>query len=144
MENNISEEEQRRHFILNWNDPDIQLICEVPVFCRSVDLVKYNRIKNTVCAIEFKTKNWKRAVEQVMSTAISFDYVEICVRKPKTKKSQDAIIEYCSKIGVGVYFFIDKELKFEHALTPQKVDKIWNVQKYQVIDFIMKGETYAR
>ncbi len=144
MENNISEEEQRKYFIMNWSEMDTQLICEVPVFCRSVDLVKYNKLKNTVSAIEFKTKNWKRAVEQVMSTAISFDYVEICIRKPKTKKAQDTIIEYCSKMGIGVYFFLVNDFKFEHAVLPQKVDTIWNVQKCQVIDFIMKGETYAR
>ena len=144
MKNNITEEEQRKSFISNWDENDTKLICEVPVFCRSVDLVKYNRVQNTVSAIEFKTKNWKRAVEQVMSTAISFDYVEICIRKPKTKKAQDSIIECCINMGVGVYFFDSDELKFEHVVLPQKVEKMWSVQKSQVIDFIIKGESYAR
>lgn len=88
MEINISEEEQRKYFLDKWKEKDTQYICEVPVFCRSIDLVKYNRKENTVCAVEFKTRNWKRAVEQAMSTAISFDYVEICVRKPKTERSK--------------------------------------------------------
>lgn len=143
MENNISEEEQRQYFINSWAEKNVKLICEVPVFCRSVDLVKYNEKKNTVSAIEFKTKNWKRAIEQVMSIAISFDYVEICIRKPKTIKAQDIINNYCETMGVGVYFFDVNKLIFEHTVLPQKIEKIWNVQKTQVIDFIMKGEAYA-
>ena len=111
---------------------------------RSIDLVKYNSKKNTVSAIEFKTKNWKRAVEQVMSTAISFDFVEICVRKPKTVKAQETIKEYCQTVGVGIYFFDTNALNFEHILKPERVEKIWNVQKAQVIDFILKGDTYEK
>jgi len=144
MEINISEEEQRKYFLDKWKEKDTKFICEVPVFCRSIDLVKYNKKKNTVSAVEFKTKNWRRAVEQVMSTAISFDYVEICVRKPKTVKAQETIKEYCSAIGVGVYFFDTGALNFEHILEPEKVEKIWNVQKAQVIDFILKEDTYAK
>lgn len=144
MEINISEEEQRRYFLDKWKEKDTQFICEVPVFCRSIDLVKYNHKNNTVSAIEFKTKNWKRAVEQVMSTAISFDFIEICVRKPKTIKAQDAIKEYCQAVGVGVYFFDAEALDFEHILEPEKVEKIWNVQKAQVIDFILKGDAYEK
>lgn len=144
MEINISEEEQRKYFLGQWKEKDTQFICEVPVFCRSIDLVKYNKKKNTVSAVEFKTTNWKRAVEQVMSIAISFDYVEICVRKPKTVKAQETIKEYCQTIGVGVYFFDTYALNFEHVLEPEKVEKIWNVQKAQVIDFILKGDAYAK
>ena len=136
MENKISEEEQRQLFIDNWKEEEIQLVCEVPVFCRSVDLVKYDQKKKNVTAIEFKTHNWKRALEQVMSTAVSFDYLEICVQKPKTKKAQENIINVCRELGVGIYF-LESELKqFEYVLLPQKVDKIWKVQKTQVIDFI--------
>lgn len=143
MEINISEEEQRELFLKSWKE-DVQLICEVPVFCRSVDLVKYNKDENTVTAIEFKTKNWKRAIEQVMSTAISFDYVEICIRKPKTQKAQENVLQHCSIMGVGVYFFDIDTMGFEHSILPQKVEKIWKVQKTQVIEFIEKGEAVCQ
>lgn len=137
MEVNISEEEQRNYFLTKWKEKDTRFICEVPVFSRSIDLVKYDQKNNTISAIEFKTRNWKRAVEQVMSTSISFDYVEICVRKPKTIKTQEAIKEYCRGMGVGIYFFDTDELEFEHILQPERVKKMWNVQKIQVIDFIL-------
>ena len=55
MKNKISEEEQRQLFISLWHDHNVQLVCEVPVFCRSVDLVKYNQKERAVTAVEFKT-----------------------------------------------------------------------------------------
>lgn len=140
MEINISEEKQRELFLQSWQERDVQLVCEVPVFCRSVDLVKYDKKQNTVTAIEFKTKNWKRAVEQVVSTAISFDFIEICIRKPKTQKAQENVAYNCSIMGIGVYFFDIDNMEFEHFVLPQKVEKIWKVQKTQVIEFIEKGE----
>lgn len=141
MENKISEEDQRQLFINNWKDISTRLICEVPVFCRSVDLVKYNPEKKTITAVEFKTHNWKKALEQVLSTSVSFDYLEICVQKPKTQKTQNKIIDMCKEMGVGVYFF-DRELqRFEYVLSPIRVDKMWTIQKTQVIHFIEKGES---
>ena len=136
MKNKISEEEQRQLFISLWHDHNVQLVCEVPVFCRSVDLVKYNQKERAVTAVEFKTHNWKRAIEQVISTAVSFDYLEICVQKPKTQKVQEKIIKRCGELGVGIYFMENEEGKFEHVLRPQRVEKMWKVQKSQVIRFI--------
>ena len=139
MENKISEEEQRQLFISLWHDHNVQLVCEVPVFCRSVDLVKYNQKERAVTAVEFKTHNWKRAIEQVISTAVSFDYLEICVQKPKTTKAQEKIITTCSEHGVGIYFMENEKQQFEHVLLPQRVRRMWEVQKTQVIQFIERG-----
>lgn len=144
MEINISEEEQRQCFIEQWNNPNVFLVCEVPVFCRSVDLVTYDKKGKILTSIEFKTKNWKKAIEQVMSTAISFDYLEICIRKPKTEISQQKIVQCCADVGIGLYFFDIETRKFEHSLLPQKVQKIWKVQKKQVIEFVEKGDVICK
>lgn len=136
MGNKISEEEQRQLFINGWTDKNVKLVCEVPVFCRSVDLVKYDRREHVITAVEFKTHNWKRALEQVTSTAVSFDYLEICIQKPKTLKVQEKIVGVCRELGVGIYFMENEEGKFEHVLRPQRVEKMWKVQKSQVIRFI--------
>ena len=120
MENKISEEEQRQLFIEHWYDNDVQLVCEVPVFCRSVDLVKYNQKEQAITAVEFKTHNWKRALEQVISTAVSFDYLEICVQKPKTRAAQEKIITTCGEHGVGIYFMEKERQQFEHVAKGKK------------------------
>lgn len=144
MGNKISEEEQRRLFINHWHDNDVQLVCEVPVFCRSVDLVKYDQKERAVTAVEFKTHNWKRALEQVISTAVSFDYLEICIQKPKTRKAQENIIHTCGERGVGIYFMENEKQQFEHVLLPQRVKRMWEVQKMQVIQFIERGGCIPR
>lgn len=136
MDNKISEEEQRQLFIKGWTDENVQLVCEVPVFSRSVDLVKYDYKEHEITAVEFKTHNWKKALEQVISTAVSFDYLEICVQKPKTLKVQDKIVGVCRELGVGLYFMANEHGRFEHVLQPQRVGKMWKVQKTQVIQFI--------
>ena len=109
------------------------------MFCRSVDLVKYNQKEQAVTAVEFKTHNWKRALEQVISTAVSFDYLEICVQKPKTRTAQEKIINTCGEYGVGIYFMEKERQQFEHILLPQRVKRMWQVQKTQVIRFIERG-----
>lgn len=144
MEINISEEEQRQCFIEQWDNPTVVLACEVPVFCRSVDLVTYDKKQKILTSIEFKTRNWKRAIEQVLSTAISFDYLEICIRKPRTEISQQKVIRCCADIGIGLYFFDTETKVFEHSLMPQKAHKIWNVQKRQVIEFVEKGNVLCK
>ena len=127
MENKISEEEQRRLFINHWHDKDVQLVCEVPVFCRSVDLVKYNQKARAVTAVEFKTHNWKRALEQVISTSVSFDYLEICVQKPKTTKAQEKIIraeaaKVFAEEGIEVSFKVGTMIEIPRAaLTADKI-----------------------
>lgn len=144
MEINISEEEQRQCFIEQWSDMTVELVCEVPVFCRSVDLVVYDKRNKQVTSIEFKTLKWKKAVEQVLSTAIAFDYMEICIQKPKTKAAQQRVLEYCGDFGVGVYFFDTKTRVFEHPLIPQKIQKVWRIQKEQVIEFVEKGDILCK
>ena len=72
----------------------------------------------------------------MISTAVSFDYLEICIQKPKTQKGQENVIRTCKELGVGIYFMESERLQFEHVLLPQREKKMWEVQKTQVIRFI--------
>lgn len=56
------------------------------------------------------------------------------------QKTQNNIIENCQTLGIGLYFFDVDDHKFEYVTKAQKVEKIWNVQKSQVIEYIQKGE----
>ncbi len=141
MEINISEEEQRKCFLSKYNKLDVITECEVPVFCRSVDLVTFNTKQNELTSIEFKTKDWRRAIEQVMSTSVSFDNLEICIRKPQRKETQMRIVEECAEKGIGVYFFDTVTREFEHSLMPKSTHRVWNVQRNQVIDYILYQKT---
>jgi hypothetical protein len=133
---NISENDQRELFVKRTEGTAKKLYYEVPVFCRSVDLVLFDFAHNTITAIEFKLTNWKRAAQQALSVAICFDYVEICIPQPKTEKGKKAVIDYCTECGIGIYFLDIETGKINHVVLPQKLHKIWEIQRTKVINYL--------
>lgn len=139
----ISEAEQREIFTKNVDVINGNFYCEVPVFCRSVDLVIHEVDTNAITAVEFKLSDWKRAVRQALNVAICFDYIEICVPFPQTEKGQEVILKYCDELGIGVYFFDVETKQISHPLPPQQIQKVWEVQRRQVINNLVGGLEYA-
>lgn len=133
---NISEEEQRKTFTDFYKNKKERFYLEVPVFCRSVDLVKQDLQNNSITAIEFKVNDWKRAISQVLSVAICFDYLAICVPKPKTLKGQTNVINECQSNGIGLYFYDTNNNTFEHTVLEKKIDDIWEVQRCQILKYL--------
>ena len=76
----FSETQLRELFIKHYSSNEaIDIFIEVPVFCRSVDLVIEEKRTSIISAIEFKLHDWKRALQQVQSVGICFDYLYIKV-----------------------------------------------------------------
>lgn len=136
MNNKLSEEELRNVFVEKFHEKNSILIKEVPVFCRSIDLVKYCLINETVTAIEFKLNDWKRALRQALKVAICFDFLEVCIPAPKKTYTLDCIISECESIGVGLYIYHPHTGLFQHVLLPLKVNQIWDIQKRQIIRYV--------
>ena len=132
----ISEELQRQKFAEYYYSKEKKIYFEVPVFCRSVDVVEYNIRKNTITAIEFKIKDWKRAINQAFSVSMCFDYLEICINKPKTIKGQSTVVKECSEIGIGLYFYDIDTDSYEHLCEPKKTSDIWEVQRESIFKYI--------
>lgn len=139
-ENCLPEELQRMRFTEFYLNDNENFFLEVPVFCRSVDLVKQNKTDNTITAIEFKIGDWKRAIKQVMGVAICFDFLAICIPKPKTRKCQEIICNECISIGIGLYYYDEKENNFQYVVCEKQVRNIWETQKDQVLKYL-GGET---
>lgn len=131
-----SEEGLRKNFLESFNEKNYKLICEVPVFCRSIDVVKYNTVSQEVSAIEFKLADWKRAIKQALKVGICFDYLEICIPKPKTAKAMDTIVSSCSDLGIGLYLYDYENGLFEYILRPKHTENIWAIQKKSVINYV--------
>ncbi len=140
----FSEYEQRKLFIQEFNHIEKDLYCEVPVFCRSIDLVMHNKKDQTVSAIEFKTTNWKKAIKQVLEVSISFDYLEVCIVEPKTEKTKNQIMETCSTFGIGLYFFNQDTISFSYTVKSQKVNDRWELQKRQLVNILGEGDKNVR
>ena len=132
-------EEDLRNYFLEYSDNSEELFySEIPVFSRSVDVVKYNKNTNDITAIELKLHDWKKVIKQVLTVNIAFDFLQICMLEPKSKKKQDSIIEECSKHGIGVYFFNYKEKKINKIISSRKIYDIWDIQKSEVIKYLIE------
>lgn len=131
-----SELKQRELFLSLFKSDEERLYCEVPVFCRSVDVVKYNCKTGTVTAIEFKLNDWKRAIGQALSVSICFDYLEICVPKPKMENTQNNIITKCEQTGIGLYFFDESQRAFNKIVEPLEVKEVWEMQRSSVVNYV--------
>ncbi len=135
--NNISEEELRHIFVENYSRQlDIKIYLEVPVFSRSVDLVMQNNTDATISAVEFKIHDWKRAILQAQSVSICFDYLYICIPKPKTSKGYQSVRSTCEANGIGLYVFDSDKKTFEKSIDSPKTEAVWSAQKRRVLGYL--------
>jgi len=132
----ITELELRKFFVEQQSSAEVILHVEVPVFCRSVDLVAQNKKDKSLAAIEFKLHDWKRAILQVQSVALCFDYLYICLPMPKTAQGRESILNQCSQNGVGVYFYAFEGECFEMALESPQTSTVWAAQKKQIVSYL--------
>ncbi len=114
---------------------------EVPVFARSVDLVELNNKTSELTAIEFKIKDWKRALNQLNSVVSCFDYLVLCVPLPKTQKCMNRIENACNEFGVGLYYWDAENSILLQACTEKKNSGIWELQKRHIINYIRGEDT---
>ena len=115
---------------------------EVPVFTRSVDLVEYNVNTGKLTAIEFKINDWKRAIAQLKNVEICFDYLVLCIPKPKTQKSMENIVNACTQDGIGLFLWDDSNNTFLHECIEKPRQEIWEITKKHIIDYVSKMEAH--
>lgn len=129
-----SEDDLRDFFIFKYNNQC--LYKEVPVFSRSVDLVKYDEHAKTMTAIEFKIHDWKKAMQQAIDVSMCFDYIAICIPKPKTLKCIESIVAECKKLGIGIYVYDEQTSAFEHIFFEQKIVDVWKKQRTTILQYL--------
>lgn len=115
-------------------ESDIQSFSEVPVFCRSVDLVLQDNREESLTAIEFKLHDWKRAIAQVQGVGLCFDFLCICLPKPKTVIGEQNIINACKSSGIGLIFYNDHSNEFETMLCGVRGASVWKAQRDLIIE----------
>jgi hypothetical protein len=115
---------------------DMEFVKEVPVFAKSVDLVRLDKSKKLISAIEVKTSKWRKAMAQVLGSAIVFDFLEICVLRPVTEQCRKIIIEDCKSNGVGLYFINGETKEIEHMVNPLHRSDIWGIQHERIMEYI--------
>ena len=136
------EEELRNIYCSMYSNanPNTLLYKEVPAYTRSVDLVEYNTSTNEISAIEFKIKDWKRAIMQLSEVAVCFDYLMLCMPKPKTKKCISNIKSSCKSLGIGLCFFDQITNQFSTEYSAKNIHDIWRFQKESIIGYLESQE----
>jgi len=138
----ISEAELRKRFVDTYkNSEKMKLYLEVPVFSRSVDLVIQDADDLSVMAVEFKLHDWRRAILQAQSVAICFDYLGVCLPKPKTEKGYRSIVDACKINRIFLYFYDVQSKTFGKVLDSPRMMNVWDAHKKRVIKYL-EGEAH--
>lgn len=133
----ISENELRTRYISTLSDKGSFFAQqEVPVFCRSVDLVVHDHNTEILTAIEFKLHDWKRAIDQVQSIRFCFDYSCICMPKPITDHTLKILIQACKERDIGLILYDIKENRFETVNTTPQRQQVWSIQKKKIVNYL--------
>lgn len=133
----FSEAELRKRFIGSLGtSKDILIYQEVPVFSRSVDLVLQDLTTSYITAVEFKMHDWKRAILQAQNVDLCFDFLCICLPKPKTQAGCRTIMKTCEIKGVGLYLYDSEINAFEEVISSPRTTTVWETQKKRVVNYL--------
>jgi len=110
---------------------------QIPIYYRVID---FGGIKNGVLVgIEYKLKDWKRAIWQAHGHRLTFDYLYILL--PKRKISQALRME-AKRVGIGVLLFNGKGI--EIAIKPKRQRMTWNPRRKEVVKWIKEIPIHKR
>ena len=131
----LSELEQVRYGEAFFTDLGYKIYTEVPIFSSSADMILIDS-NNHIQAIEFKLKNWRRAIQQVKKHSIVVDYISICILKPKKRITCEQIERCCKEEGIGLYYLNEHESNIEQIVSGSKSKNVWEVEKERLLEYI--------
>lgn len=101
-----------------------EVVLEVPYLSRCIDMVLVDNLCKII-TIEFKLKNWRKALEQAKDHSLGSDRAYICI--PKPKRISDKLVEESRKIGIGILFYDSKSKNpIEEFMKPTIKRNKWN------------------
>lgn len=112
---------------------DAVLCMEVPTLGRAIDLVLYKN--RTVTSVEFKLKNWKRALNQARDHRLVADYAYVCM--PPKKNIPKAIEDNFRNAGVGLLFYSGTgKNPFMEIIPAPKSREVWAIARRRLIAYV--------
>ena len=102
-----------------------EIVMEVPYLSRCIDMVMVNH-ENEIYSVEFKLKNWRKAIEQAKDHKNGADYAYICIPRPPKGISEvltNAVIE--AGIGLMVFECNDNGPIVYEEIKPEKEIHNW-------------------
>jgi hypothetical protein len=112
--------------------PSISACREVPLLGRSVDLVYYQ--EDYVYTIEFKLRDWRRAIKQARDHLLGADYSYICMPKRTITEEMNNMFR---GYGIGLLFYNDENnWPFEEAIEAPRSTETSKVVREWALNYI--------
>jgi len=101
-----------------------EIILEVPYMSRCIDMIIVDN-NYKIVSVEFKIKNWRKALEQAKDHKLGADKSYVCIPKPSKEVSLTLISEL-GKNGIGLFLYdISHEFPLEEFILPKSCDTRW-------------------
>jgi len=105
---------------------------EAPLLGRSVDLIFYR--DGALHSIEFKLKDWRRAIDQARDHQLGADFAYICL---PGKAVTEVMREAAQEKGIGILELRESEdWPFSTILPAQRSGDQWTVAREKLIDLL--------
>jgi hypothetical protein len=112
-----------------------QYCWQVPLHNRVIDLAAIDK-RGKLYGIEFKLKDWKRALKQAIKNSNAFDYVYVCL---PGGKYLNRLIQSAEEQGVGVMVFDEKIGTVKIELPARKITKQWKPNVEYIRNYLHQG-----
>jgi len=106
---------------LRKNSALLTVHCEVPLLGRSIDLAYI--LEDNLFAIEFKLKDWRRAIRQARDYKLGVDFAYICMPEREISTIMQKAIE---EAEVGLIFYRETgKWPFKEIIKAPKSKEVW-------------------
>lgn len=129
LENYLADE------VLKILDKEYETFKEVPLYNRVIDavLLKDNRL----ITVEFKIKDWRRALGQIKTHLLAADYAYLCMPKIKVP---EALMPLLSRMGVGLWLFDVEKKTLAEMLKPEPSYLQQLILKEKILKYLARRE----
>jgi hypothetical protein len=114
---------------------DYDVFMEIPLYNRCIDAVLLK--DDLLITVEFKVKDWRRAIRQIRTHLLAADYSYLCMPE---RKIPPELTDMLSKMGVGLWLFNIDNKKISEHLAPQRSFVQQPVLKEKIIRYLTKEE----
>jgi hypothetical protein len=105
---------------------------EVPLLGRFVDLVYIK--DGRVVTVEFKLRDWRRAIAQAKDHLLGADYAYVCMPE---RKISDKLRKELKKAGVGLIFYRKGTTwPFDEVIGAPRSQETWSVARALLVDYV--------
>lgn len=112
--------------------PGLTVCCDVPLLGRCVDMA-YIR-EGMLTTVEFKVRDWRRAILQARDHQLAADYCYICMPR---RNVSDALRAQLASTGIGLTFYREKGTwPFELIVEAERSHDTWDAARSQTWTYV--------